>query len=273
MPFYVVFDNISIPEHIEKTVLSKGYQIIKKITNYEDLIGLNILFYCGPNIKFVLDNNIPFKPLAALNYRLEWHLFPKFSHIDLGGGTWLKRTMLPKDLMINGKEFEQLWNMHPKEKGTIILAGKLCKLSRYSQVFGRSYYYSGVYHEAVPMIPMLEKIMKWCQMINPLMNGFLVNWYEDNKAYIGAHSDSTDNLVPGSEIISISFGASREMRFQKKKCMPDDIINTKLNLTNGTVVIMGGNCQYTHKHSIPVSRVISGRRINITCRCFRTDKD
>jgi len=95
-----------------------------------------------------------------------------------------------------------------------------------------------------------------------------VNWYLDGGQYIGPHSDDVTELLPQSEIYSLSFGATRDFLFEDKKASAPRK-KTVVSLENGTLVIMGGTCQATHKHSVPKDKLVKTRRINVTFRSFK----
>jgi hypothetical protein len=42
-----------------------------------------------------------------------------------------------------------------------------------------------------------------------------------------------------------------------------------IDLGDGDLLVMGGTCQKTHKHELPRTARLCGRRINATFRCFR----
>lgn len=172
---------------------------------------------------------------------------------------------LPKALLLSRAEFEELWAIKPEAKGKFRIYGKEVDIPRWQMVFGRPYYYSKMYHEAAPMHPLIQKMLDWCQLRTPSLNGALLNWYLDGDQYIGPHSDDVTELVPNSEIYSISFGATRTFLFEEKSTKK----KTKVTLENGTLVIMGGTCQATHKHSVPKEKLVKTRRINMTFRSFR----
>lgn len=41
-----------------------------------------------------------------------------------------------------------------------------------------------------------------------------------------------------------------------------------LEVGDGDLVVMGGDCQKTHKHEVPKTNQLVGRRINATFRTF-----
>ena len=113
--------------------------------------------------------------------------------------------------------------------------------------------------------------------MNPDLNQSLVNWYEMDGS-IGKHSDDTRQLKTNSEIFSFSFGPAKrtftlEPKQNKQKSKKEE---TKYNkqLEHNTLVIMGGECQTTHCHSVPkkngnINNAVNERRLNVTFRCFK----
>lgn len=182
--------------------------------------------------------------------------------------SWIESADLPDTIKLTEAEFEELWESRPEEKGKFKMMGKMIDTPRRCQTFGKSYYFGGVLHECKPMTPVLQRLMDWCLERSPTLNGCLVNWYENENDYIGPHSDNESSLVVDSEIFSFSFGATREFVMIPKK----GGLRHTVQLRDNTVVIMGGTCQRTHKHTVPKSKVPCGRRINITFRSFRNRK-
>ena len=98
---------------------------------------------------------------------------------------------------------------------------------------------------------------------------------------IGWHSDDERQLVPGSPVFSLSWGATREFEvkpLEKSKLRAPSVngARVRLDLQNGDLVVMGGNCQKTHAHCIRKSAAgdtSSGRRINFTFRCFKAEEE
>jgi len=252
-------------ENIIETIKKFGYKIYYSLDNHQ---GIH-LFHCGDisDFEYCFNNHILLKLPLELLFRLKQQLKPPFEKINLGGKSWIKRSYLPKYML--EFDFDELWNLHPPEKGIIKMFGKEIRIPRWQQVFGMSYFYSGIYHKALPMTPFLKKLLKWCRKINPDLNGCIVNWYDNNKSYIGPHSDNTEPLLPNSEIWTLSFGATRTMLVEKKKNLQENFLKKKLTLRNGAIIIMGGTCQHTHKHSIPKDKIDSGKRVSVTFRCFK----
>jgi len=189
--------------------------------------------------------------------------------IKLGPESWIDVIQLPKEMLPTKAEFEELWKLKPVEKGKFKIYGKEIEIPRWQQVFGRSYYYSRMYHEAAPMHALIGRYQEWCRQRTPGLNGALLNWYLDGDQYIGPHSDDESELVRHSEIYSLSFGATREFLVEEKKGTKKKV---RVEMPNGTLLIMGGKCQTTHKHSVPKDKLVKTRRINMTFRSFDETK-
>jgi alkylated DNA repair dioxygenase AlkB len=171
----------------------------------------------------------------------------------------------------NKEEFLKTWNEHPIDYKSIQIGGKFVKLPRWQQAYGISYKYSGITSEAVEPTGLIIEMMK---KLNELMNTIyqfnmcLCNWYAPEH-YIGPHSDDVRQLVPGSPIGSISWGCTRTFVLTP---INKETENSKLSiqLQDGDFILMGGNCQQSHKHEI--LKLKSGddqkNRINFTFRCF-----
>ena len=195
--------------------------------------------------------------------------------------------VLPGFMKSTPDKFERLWRAHPDEKGRGVLFGKAVVLSRYQRAFGADYKFFGhlevataITEVSTPDVFEVKKKIResFSDIIEKLgfeYDACLVNWYEDGSHYIGPHSDKTNDLVEGAPIFSLSWGASRMFSFTKKKkkgirSAPSSRVDVVLN--DGDLLVMGGNCQDSHKHEIRKDKKIHGRRINMTLRCFKKDK-
>lgn len=215
------------------------------------------------------------------------------------GDTWLMLYNIPEELRLNSKQFEALWNLHPAEYNTVMMYGKPIKTPRWQQSFGRDYYYSGMNHSSISLkkldvkgnnaLKYLRKLKKYTNQHyksnfdNPKgkYSSALVNWYQDGAHYIGAHSDDETQLVKSSPIYSYSFGQTRTFKITSKRDKGIPTLHTKipakerykleLDLTDGQVLIMGGEFQKYYHHEVPKRSInkIKERRINITFRMFR----
>lgn len=202
--------------------------------------------------------------LQQYGFQIEW----------IGPKSWV--ALYPKYRPSTFDEFETIWNLHPKEHATVKMFGKTVPIPRYQQSYGRDYAFSGNIAKSIQEPAYVADMRlninilfadKYC------FNGSLCNWYEPEH-YIGPHSDDTRQLTPNSPIVSISWGCSRKFSLKKKNKTNDELQDISLILEDGDLLIMGGECQSTHKHEILKSKKIINEekqknRINFTFRCFK----
>ena len=186
--------------------------------------------------------------------------------------SWIKIVKVPIQFGLTMAEFEQMWTLKPEEKLKIKIMGREITCPRFTKSYLKPYNFSGLIHEADMNFPdRFKDLLKYSHDMNSELNQSLVNWYEFDGS-IGKHSDDIRQLKPDSDIYSYSFGpAIRNFILEpKKKDTTDPIYHIKLE--HNTLVIMGGKCQLTHLHHVPKMHSgdkYSGRRLNITFRCFR----
>ncbi|AYV77904.1 MAG: alkylated DNA repair dioxygenase [Edafosvirus sp.] len=192
---------------------------------------------------------------------------PKVYKLKEGDSSIIYYENIPEEIAVDKKTFEKLWKLHPEEFGIVKIMGKLIKTPRWQQSYGKSYKFSGVIHDFLP-IPdgYVKKLLEWvCKHSGKEYNQVLINWYEGNQHYINFHSDNEDELVKDSDIYSFSFGETRDFIIKSKKT---DFKQT-FSVHNNCLIIMGGQCQQFYLHSVPKRVGNTGRRINITFRLFK----
>jgi alkylated DNA repair dioxygenase AlkB len=183
--------------------------------------------------------------------------------INLNETSWIIEGRIPNELQYVQNNFEELWNLHPKEYGKIKIYGNIINVPRWSQCYMRPYYYSGINHEAIPLPIEFQPYLEWANNLGyGEFNIALINFYGHGGHYIGRHSDNESEIVENSPIVSITLGATRTFRIRDKTSLE---IVKDINLTDGAYLIMGGEMQKHYLHEIPkVAK--AGRRINITFR-------
>ena len=100
-------------------------------------------------------------------------------------------------------------------------------------------------------------------ILNEKFNFVLLNWYKNGVDYIGEHSDNETGLIKNGVIACVSLGAERKFVFKNKK---DKKLVKKMELENGSLIVMGGKTQQYWKHSIPKQKKIKEGRISLTFR-------
>jgi alkylated DNA repair dioxygenase AlkB len=191
---------------------------------------------------------------------LEWF------DLDATHGLWTGR--VPPGVALTAQEFDQCWAMHPAGFHTIKMHGRLVRTPRWQQAYGRDYLYSGRVNAALPIPPLLARILHWGKgAIDPRFNGILVNWYDGALGhYIGRHRDSTTNMVAGAPITTISSGEQRTFRLRPWRGSG----YRDFDLADGSVLVMPYDTNLAWTHEVPPSARRKGRRISITLRAFES---
>ncbi len=158
------------------------------------------------------------------------------------------------------------------QQEVVIMMGKRHtprRLTSYQGEEGMTYRYSGKTRPANPWTPHILAIKTEVEKItNQKYNFALINYYPDGKSKLGWHSDDERDLVSGSIIASVSFGAKRDFQVRTKPSKrggkPGPIIN--IPLESGDLLTMEGDFQKEFKHSVPARARVKNYRINITLR-------
>lgn len=183
---------------------------------------------------------------------------------EIADGSWI----IHESSHFSKIDFNVLWKLKPDEKEKIIMFGNIIESPRYSKAYLKDYAFTGLNHEASNVLPPgIDKIYEFCKFFNEKFNGILVNWYEPD-SYIGFHSDDEKKLIQGEPILTLTLLENKDepRKFVLKSKTSDDKLEFFLN--HGDIFIMGGDCQKTHKHSVPKSSKYKFRRISITIRAF-----
>jgi len=180
---------------------------------------------------------------------------------------------LPDSLLINGDQFEILWDMHPVEYHMIQMHGRLVKTPRWQQTYGMDYHYTGQTNQALPIPPVLKILLDWSRgTIDSRLNGILVNWYDGRLGhYIGRHRDSIQNMIIGAPIVTISFGESRIFRLRPWPSRTDGS-PIDFMARNGKVFVMPWETNRHFYHEVPFSKNCLERRVSVTIRGFESGR-
>ncbi|XP_005055319.1 PREDICTED: DNA oxidative demethylase ALKBH2, partial [Ficedula albicollis] len=133
---------------------------------------------------------------------------------------------------------------------------------------GLSYTYSGVTFHPKPWIPVLTRIRERVTLeTGHTFNFVLINRYKDGLDHIGEHRDDEKELVPGSPIASVSFGACRDFVFRRRG--KGGMVGTgriSLQLAHGSLLLMKHPTNLHWYHSLPPRRRVLAPRVNLTFR-------
>lgn len=135
--------------------------------------------------------------------------------------------------------------------------------ARKTACYGLSYDYSGLTYENKPMHALLVPLcVQLQQTLGFEPNSCLINYYLDGRSKMGFHSDETDNLEAGTQIIIISLGTERKLSFRGRS---DYSQRLQYLLPHGSLLYMSQRTQEFWSHAIKRANVLDGR-ISLTFR-------
>jgi alkylated DNA repair dioxygenase AlkB len=166
---------------------------------------------------------------------------------------------LPNDEILRRLVDETAWR-----EETVVVYGKRHLQPRLTAWHGdAAYTYSGLRLEPLPFTPLLQAIRAAVEnATGHHFNSVLLNYYRNERDSMGMHSDDEPELGPEPAIASVSFGSTRTFILRHKRTNR----TLKLDLTDGSVLLMAGQLQKHWLHGInKLSRPL-GARVNLTFR-------
>ncbi len=155
---------------------------------------------------------------------------------------------------------------------TILMFGKTIptpRLTSWHGDAGREYTFSGRNFTPNEWTPTLTAIRDALEVREGIrFNSVLINYYRDGSDSVAFHADDEPELGPTQDdvrIASVSLGDERRFILKSN----DDGTRREYNLGAGSLLIMRGDLQRTHKHAIPKTRRPVGPRLNLTFRVIR----
>lgn len=169
---------------------------------------------------------------------------------------------MPNDVVLRRLLDEIVWR-----EETIYLFGKAQKQPRLSAWYGEaSYTYSGRTFHPLPFTPLLDHIRRAVEAATGArFNSVLANCYRNERDSMGLHSDDEPELGADPAIASVTFGATRTFILKHRK-RP---LTVKLDLTDGSLLLMAGALQRHWRHGINKQATPCGVRVNLTFRMIR----
>jgi len=188
-----------------------------------------------------------------------------FTEHMLPDGCRFSTGRLPDRLLLSPERFEELWRLQPAGYAVVKIRGKAHQIRRKQQAYDRAYRFSGQTAAAMPLPTPLLPLLHWARAnIDLLLDGVLVNWYDSELGHeIGGHSDEDEKLVPGSSIVTVSFGETRVFKLTKP-----GIPTQTFTADDGRVFVMPLETNNLWKHAVPHRKAYHGRRISVTLRAF-----
>jgi alkylated DNA repair dioxygenase AlkB len=147
---------------------------------------------------------------------------------------------------------------------TVLVYGKRHLQPRLTAWHGNAAYtYSGLTLEPSPFTPLLQEIRAEVESVTGRrFNSVLLNYYRNERDSMGMHSDDEPELGPEPAIASLSFGATRTFVLRHKRTKR----TLKLDLTDGSLLLMSGFLQQNWLHGLNKQTRPSGPRLNLTFR-------
>jgi alkylated DNA repair dioxygenase AlkB len=171
-------------------------------------------------------------------------------------------------------EANKYFNLLKKEiqwqQDDIKIFGKIYPQPRLTALYAnnnKSYSYSNIKMQPITFTPTLFDIKsKIEKRINSQFTSCLLNLYRNGQDSNGWHADNEKELGLNPVIASLSLGAERVFHMKHRNDKKEKV---KINLTNGSLLVMRGRTQHHWLHQIPKTRKKVGERINLTFRIIK----
>lgn len=163
---------------------------------------------------------------------------------------------------------EYLIESVPWKQEPIKIFGKELMQPRLTAWYGdqdTAYSYSGIVMEPLVWSEMLLDLKKRIESFAQApFNSVLLNYYRDGQDSMGWHSDNEPELGQNPVIASLSLGGVR--RFHLKHRQRKELETIRMDLLDGSLLIMGGAMQHHWLHQISKTKKAVSGRINLTFR-------
>ena len=154
----------------------------------------------------------------------------------------------------------------PWKQDEVVMFGKKIITKRKVAWFadaGITYTYAGVKKSGLQWTePLLDIKQKVESITGSSYNACLLNLYHEGEEGMGWHRDNEKEIVAGSSIASLSFGAVRKFAFKHAKTNE----RLDIDLAHGSLLDMKGDIQTYWYHSLPKTTRVKQLRINLTFR-------
>ncbi len=125
------------------------------------------------------------------------------------------------------------------------------------------YGYSGIRLLPAPWHPLLAGLRQRLNAeFGQEFNAVLANAYRGGNDSMGWHADDEPELGREPVLASISLGAERMFRWRENVSGR----SSGMRLEHGSLLLLEGDFQRLHQHSVPKARRVTGLRINLTFR-------
>ena len=136
------------------------------------------------------------------------------------------------------------------------------------------YRYPGAFHPAAPFNKntVVQAILSDFRIMYPNIkfNSAMVHKYLDGQCVMPAHVDNEAGIVPGSDIITMSFyNTGQDLRHMTIRSTRDGSYHEDIPLPHGSILLMTRAAQDHYDHAINADPTCAGMRISITLRLMR----
>lgn len=163
--------------------------------------------------------------------------------------------------------FSELLNGTQWRQDKMKLYGKEVDLPRQTAWYGdndKDYTFSGITMNPEPWTPALLDIKAKVESVAGVtFNSVLLNHYRSGSDSISWHTDAERELGKNPVIASVTFGDARRFML---RYMKDNSIKTEVELSHGSLLVMGGETQHFWQHQVPKTKANVESRINLTFR-------
>ncbi len=129
------------------------------------------------------------------------------------------------------------------------------------------YRYSGQTLEPIPLDGILAELnAAVSEACGVPFNHVLGNRYRDGRDHMGWHADDERELGRQPIIAALSLGVRRKFVLHRKRNKRQ---KRHYELAHGSLLVMGGACQHTWRHTVPKMTNLVGERINLTFRLLK----
>ncbi|XP_013141360.1 PREDICTED: alpha-ketoglutarate-dependent dioxygenase alkB homolog 2-like [Papilio polytes] len=213
----------------------------------------------------------------------------KLKEIDVNNVTWKTiredgldldyAKVIPRPIAnILYRELEDTLEYFTGDLSKIKVFGKIYPLPRQQVAYGDpgiTYTYSGITVPALPWpMPVLAIRDLLFKLKGILYDFVLVNKYRNGNDHMGEHRDNEPELDPKCPIASVSLGQERPFVLKHKDARKPgptrkQIPQVKINLEDGSILLMNPPTNEVWYHSLPIRKKLPGARINLTFRKMR----
>ncbi|MCA9660769.1 MAG: alpha-ketoglutarate-dependent dioxygenase AlkB [Myxococcales bacterium] len=184
----------------------------------------------------------------------------------------LDRGFLPRDEA--DRLFAALRDEVAWRQDEVLVFGRRHAVPRLHQWYGEPglvYRWSGIAMTPEPWTPAVAALRRRLEAsVGVRFNSALINLYRDGRDCVGWHADDEAELGPRPRIASVSLGAGRDfvLRHRERR----DLGTTKIHLTHGSLLVMGGATQEAWVHALPRRLRVREARINLTFRTIMAER-